>query len=160
MAGAGVQAAGSLQQGAYQGQVGRNNAIIATQNADYARAAGSEQAAISSMKGAAKGAAIKTSQAANGIDVNTGSAVDVQASQRMTDQLDAETVLNNAELQAYGYTTQATNFQAQAQQDETAGFYGAASGLLGSASSIGGRWNQPAAPTVRSGSGSGSGMSW
>lgn len=141
--GAGVGAIGSLAQGQYQGQVARNNSTIALQNADYSRASGLQQASITSMKGAAKEAGIKTAQAANGIDVNTGSAVDVQASQRMTDELDAETVLNNSELQAYGYTTQSTNFKAQAQQDETAGFYGAASGLLGAASSLGGKWGGP-----------------
>ena len=131
--GAGVEAAGALQEGNYKGQVARYNAIIADQNADYAIQAVTQQSAAASMKGAARGAAIKTSQAASGIDVNTGSAVDVQASDRMVAQLDAETVLNDAELQAYGYRTQKTNFIAQAQQAETAGIYEAASGLLGAA---------------------------
>ena len=43
----------------------------------------------------------KTAQAANNIDVNTGSAVDVRASEREADVLDTATVLSNAELEAY-----------------------------------------------------------
>jgi undecaprenyl pyrophosphate synthase len=125
----------------YEGQVARNNATIAAQNADYSRQAGQQQATITSMKGAAKGADIKTGLAAHGVDVNTGSALDVEAGQRETNELDTETVLNNADLQAYGYTTQAVNDKAQAQQDEVGGILGAAGTLVGSASSLGLKWN-------------------
>jgi hypothetical protein len=142
IAGAGASAFGSYETGAFQGQVARNNAIIAQQNADYARQAGSEQASIASRKGAAEGGKIKAAQAANGLDVNSGSALDVQAGERETNRLDAETVLNNAELTAYGYTTQSNNFKAQAQQDETAGDIGAVSSLLDKASSLGPKWSQ------------------
>ena len=48
-------------------------------------------------KGAAEGAKVKTAQAANNVDVNIGSAVNVQASERETNVLNTETVLNNAE---------------------------------------------------------------
>ena len=81
--------------------------------------------------------------AANGVDVNTGSAVGVEAGERETSNLDAETVLNNAELTAYGYTTQASNFNAQAQQDVIGGDIGAAGSLLSNASSIGFKWSTP-----------------
>ena len=141
LAGAGVSAVGTYEAGHFQSEVARNNAIIAKQNADYARTAGGEQAAIASRKGAAQGAALKTGLAANGVDVNSGSAVDVEAGARETSKLDAETVLNNAELQAYGYTTQATNFKAQSAQDEAGGIWGAAGSLLSNASSIGGKWS-------------------
>lgn len=93
---------------------------------------------------------LKASQAANGIDVNTGSAVDVQVGQREQSSLDEQTTLNNAELKAYGYESQATGFTAQAGLDkeeaETAPIgadLGAAGGLLGSASSLGFKWNSP-----------------
>ena len=141
LAGAGASAVGTLEAGSYQGEVASNNAKIATQNAAYAREAGQEQAAIASRKGAAQGAALKTGLAANGVDVNSGSAVDVEAGARETSKLDAETVLNNAELQAYGYTTQATNFKAQAKQDVIGSEFGAAGSLLGNASSIGWKWS-------------------
>ena len=154
MAGAGISAVSSVTSGIansnaaqYQASVARNNATIAQQNAVRAEQAGAAQAENESRKGASKLAKIKVAQAASGVDVNTGSAVDVQAGQRETDQLDAETVMQNAQLHAYGYRTQASNFQSEAQLDEmkgeqakTAGYLGAAGGLLSSASSIGSKW--------------------
>ena len=121
LVGAGVSAVGSIEQGqaqsnaaTYQAQVAQNNAIIEQQNAQYAVEAGQAKAQATSLKGAATSGKLKTAQAANNIDVNSGSAVNVQQSQRETNELDPETVLNNAELQAYGYRSQAVNDTAQA----------------------------------------------
>ena len=75
--GVGAQAVGSLESGFYSGQVAKNNAKIATQSANYAHQAGSEEAATEGRKVAAEEAAIKTATGAHGIDVNTGSAADV-----------------------------------------------------------------------------------
>lgn len=152
--GAGVSATGAIASGEatktaaeYQAQIAANNAIIENQNAAYAVEAGQTQAAASSMKNAATLGKIKTSQAANNIDVNTGSEADVQASQRETGDLDAETVLNNAELTAYGYRTQATSDTAQSGlynlEGETAltGSELSAGGtLLSNASNLGFKW--------------------
>jgi hypothetical protein len=75
----------------------------------------------------------------------------VQESERETNKLDTETVLNNAELQAYGYRSNATSFNAQAGLDEAeaeqapiGADIGAAGGFLGSASSLGFKWSQTA----------------
>ena len=154
IAGAGISAYGALYQGAatkeaasYQAAVAANNQIIANQNAQYAIQAGQQQAEAVSLKGAAQIAKVKAGLAANNIDVNTGSAKNVEVSQAETSQLDTETVLNNAELQAYGYRSQATNFTAQAGLEQTqaeeapigAGL-AAGGGLLSSASSVGTNW--------------------
>jgi hypothetical protein len=153
--GAATSAAGTIEQGAatsnaaaYSAQVAQNNATIANANAAYATAAGQQQAADTSLKGAAKSGKIKAGQAASGIDVNTGSAVAVQEGQRETDKLDAETVLNNAELKAYGYRSAATGFTAQAgldtaesEQAPIGADIGAAGGLLSNASSLGFKWS-------------------
>ena len=154
MAGAGIQAVSSITSGIassnaanYQAQIARNNKVIADQNAVYAEQSGIAAAENQSRKGAARVAKIKTAQAAQGVDINTGSAVDVQVGQRMTDQLDTENVLNNAELRAYGYRVQGENFESEAKLDEmkgeqakTAGYLGAAGSLLSNASSISGKW--------------------
>lgn len=154
IAGVGVSAFGAIEAGQAQAnaanfnaQVAANNAKAAEQNADYAIKAGTEKATVESLKGAEVMGGIKASQAASGIDVNTGSAVDVQRSQREKDQLDTETTLNNAQLQAYGYRTNATNFTAQSELDKATAEQapigadiGAAGGLLGSASSLSFRW--------------------
>jgi len=162
--GALLSATGTLEQGqatsnaaSYSATVAQNNALIAQQNAKYAEQSGAQQAMVTSLKSAARGGKIKAAQAANNIDVNSGSAVDVQAGERQAGQLDTETVLNNAELQAYGYRSQATSFEAEAglKQEEAeqapigAGL-GAAGNLLSSASSIGGKWTgfNPASAAV------------
>lgn len=149
----------ALEQGAaqqnmlnYQAEVANNNAIIANQNAEHAIQAGQEQAAAKSRQVAAQVGAIKTAQAANNVDVNTGSAADVQASQRETGKLDTETILNNADLTAYGYRANAANFKAQAGLDQTAGSQAMIGGILkgtgsviGSAQSLPLKWTTPEA---------------
>lgn len=155
LAGAAISGIGAITgglstaaQARYQAQVNENNAIVAAQNAAYAGAAGSQQATAESYKSAARGGAIKTQQAAAGIDVNTGSAVNVQASERQTGQLSALTAENNALLQAYGYRTAATGYTAEAglQRAEAAqapigAALAAGGGLLGNASAIGYKFN-------------------
>lgn len=153
--GAGLSAFSSIQGGNakagqlnYQAAVAENNKIISEQNAESAIEAGGAKAATTSMKGAAEGGHIKARQAASGVDVNTGSNVEVQEGQREAALLDTETVLHNADLQAYGYRSQAKNFEAEAQLDrsgadqaETAGYLKAGGGLLSSASSLGFKWS-------------------
>ena len=167
-AGAVTSGAGALYQGlstssmaAYQARVEQNNATIANQNANYAVQAGQAQAQTQSMEGAANVGAIKTSIAANNVDVNTGSAAKVVEGAREVNQLSTETTLNNAELQAYGYRAAATGYQAEAglyQAEEGQAILGGELGGLGSllsgASGVGFKWGQPtgwaspATPTV------------
>jgi hypothetical protein len=151
IAGASISAIGTLEQGqatanaaSYQAQVAQNNAVIAQQNAQYASEAGVAQASATSMKGASESAKVKTSLAANNVDVNTGSAVGVEAGERETNVLNTETVLNNAELNSYGYRVAATGYKATAglEEEEAAqapigAIIGATGNLLSSASSVG-----------------------
>ena len=137
------------QAAAYQAQVARNNATIANQNAEYATRAGQAKATEESLASAQKLSAVRAGIAAQGIDVNTGSAAGVQAGQAETGELNTEQTVANAALQAYGYRTQATNFeaeagleQAQSGYDATAGFVGAAGDLFSGASSLGSKWAQ------------------
>lgn len=153
-AGAGVQAISAIssanaqgEAAAYQAQVARNNAVIANQNAEYALQAGSEKATQTSQRGAALVGRVKSAIAANNIDVNTGSAADVEASTAEAGKLDTETVANNAALQAYGYrvaatgdTAQAQLYEAEAAQAPIEGVFGAAGSLLSNAGSIGLKW--------------------
>ncbi len=53
----------------------------------------------------------------NNIDVNSGSAVDLEASQRQKGQLNDETTLYNSMLQTYGYRVNATSDTVEAQLD-------------------------------------------
>src|SRR6202021_3155278 len=156
IAGAGISAYGTAEAGQaqanaanYNAGVAANNGAIGNNSTAYSVAAGQEATSTQSRKNAAVSGKIKATQAASGVDVNTGSAVDVQKSQRETGELDSETVLNNSELQAYGYRSQATGFQAtsqleteEAEQAPIGADLSAAGGLLGSASSLGLKWSQ------------------
>lgn len=126
----------------YQAAVAANNEYVAKRNAGYASQVGQVRAADLGLHNAAVGGRIKAAQGASGIDVNTGSAVDVQAGQRQAGQLDVLTEENKAILQAYGYRTQASSFEAQsaldeaeAQQAPIAGAYKGLGDLFSAASS-------------------------
>lgn len=146
----------------YQAQVAANNQKTANQNAEYTIEAGQSEAAQASLKGRAQSASIRAAEAANGVDVNSGSAEDVQETQRETNNLNTSTVMNNAALRAYGYRTQATGFGAQsgldtaeAGQASTGGDLSALSSLVGGASSVGLKWGGASAGNGGSGGGQG-----
>ncbi len=149
--GAGVSAASAIEGGyaqknayAYQAQVAKNNSVIANQNAVYAAEAGNTQATQTSLKDTEKQARIKGALAANGVDVNSGSAVNVEQSAREEGKLDTEMTEANAQAQMYGYRVQQTGFEAQQALDTAASqnavpgaILGSTGGLLSSASAIG-----------------------
>ena len=147
-------AIGSIRQGnatsasdQYQAQVADNNAKIAEQNAQYATEAGGIKAQDVQQRGRVQQGKIKAAQAASGIDVNSGSAPMVRAGQAVETGVDAARTEHDAALQAYGYRTQASNFQAQSQVDrmgasnaQTAGYFQAGGTILSGASSLGYKW--------------------
>jgi hypothetical protein len=127
----------------YQAQVAANNEQLAKTNAQMAGASGEQQVEAQGLKTRATVGAIKAAQAASNIDVNTGSAVDVQSSAAELGELDALTIRANAQKQVYGYETQGLSFQgqqglasAEAAQAPVAGAIGAAGSLLSGASSV------------------------
>jgi hypothetical protein len=154
--GAGVGAYGAIQSGEaqqaaanYQAQVARNNATIAGQNAAYATAAGNAQAEQSTMKTNAVVGAMMAGQAASGIDVGSGSALDTRTSQKEVGALEVGTIRNQAAWKAYGYQTQSMSDTAQAGLDTaqgsaaaTAGDIGGVSSVLGGAASAGSKYAQ------------------
>lgn len=139
----------------YSAQVARNNSTIMKQNSDYALASGNAQVESVSRKNAVRLGQIKAAQAASGVDVNTGSAADVQESQREIGKLDAETTANNASLEAYGYRAKAMNYDAtsdlkdaEADSARVGSYFDTAGGLLASASGIAGKWGGGANPNT------------
>lgn len=134
--GALVSGAASANAADYQAKVAENNATIAQQNADAATQAGETQAAQKSRQGAERQSAVKAAIAANGLDVNTGSPVDVEAGGREVAATDTETTLHNALLTAYGYRTQETGYEAQAGLDTQASSAAEIGGDIGAAGSF------------------------
>lgn len=122
----------------FNAQVERQNAAISQQNAAIAGQAGSEQAWMTGQKTRSNVGSIKANQAASGIDVNSGSAVDVRSSASELGELDALTVRSNAAREAYGYQQQAASHTEQSnldtfesKADSTAGAVNAAGTFLG-----------------------------
>jgi len=127
----------------YQAQVAANNAKIQQYNQINAINAGRANAQQASLQNAARMAGIRGAIAASGIDPNSGSAVDVEQSQRETGELNTENVYHNAAIQAYGYQVAGYNDMAQSQlysseasQAPIAGVLGATGSILGSAKSF------------------------
>ncbi len=110
-----AEAASNAQK--YNAQVADQNASIAAQKALWTTQEGEQAVNNSEMKTAAQTSAIKTNQAASGIEVNSGSAVDVDNSARILGKMDALTIRSNAARQAYGYQTEQVSDQNQATLD-------------------------------------------
>ena len=131
----------------YQAQVAKNNQTIANQNAAYAAEAGNQAAETQGLKEREAAGALLAEEAASGTDVNSGSNVNLRATQEEIGQLDVETVRQNAALSAYGFRTQATGFGAEAELEAakaaaapTAGLISAGSTLIGGAGTLATKW--------------------
>lgn len=142
LAGGVVQAAGAGQQAragsgaaAYNAAVAEQNAQLAKKNSDLTSAAGEEAALQQGMRVRAAGAQIKAAQGAGGLDVNTGSNVDVQAGQAETGTQDIMTIRSNAARQAYGFDVAGSGYSAQAALDRYQGENIARSGAAGQVAS-------------------------
>lgn len=122
----------------YNAQVAANNAKIATQNANFAGAEGEQNVAASEAKTRAALAATLTNQGASGVDINSGSLVDVRESEAKLGMLNTLNIRSEAARQAYGFSTQSTNYsnqsaldKSQKASDEIGGYLNAGSTVLG-----------------------------
>lgn len=147
--GAEKTAAATQQSYNYQAGVAQLNSKIDLQNADYARSQGETQAMQFGMKAGQQQATIRNTQAASGIDVNSGSNAAVQASQKTLTAIDTAQIRSNAAKTAYDYDVKSTADLNQSTLDVmagdnaiTAGNYQAASSILGSVGSVSSKWLQ------------------
>lgn len=154
VAGSALSAFGAYSQGqsqsqmyGYQAQVAQINSQIALQNADYARMQGEQQAVIEGRKGAQQFGGIRAAQGASGLDVNSGSNAQVQASQKSTTALDLNQIRSNAAKTAYDFDVQSTEdvnqaglYNAASSKAKTAGDIGALTSIVGGAGSVSSKW--------------------
>jgi len=122
----------------YNAQVAANNAKIATTNANYAGAQGEENVAASGARTKATVGATLANEGASGVDVNTGSDVNVRESESKLGMLDALNVRSQAAQAAYGYqvgaaadTGQQSLYKSQQESDQIGGYLNAGSTVLG-----------------------------
>lgn len=146
-AGASATASANASSYQYKAQVARNNSIIAERNAVAASDAGNAQSQTNDLKTRALVGSQLATQAANGLDVNSGTNVAVRQSATDIGHLDTLTILNNAAKNTAGFKAQGMNFiaeagmaDASATNAKTAGQYNVATSLLGSAGSFSDKW--------------------
>jgi hypothetical protein len=131
----------------YQSGVAKLNQQIDTQNAEFARQTGEQQARQFGFKASAQMGAIKVAQASGNFDVRSGSDKQVQDSQRALNTIDLDTIRSTAAKTAYGFTeqgaiagSQASLYSSAAGNALAAGGIGAASSILGGASWVSSMW--------------------
>ena len=120
----------------YSARVAENNAQIERQNSLWSREEGTAKAEQAQMANRAKVGGIVAEQAASGIDVNKGSAVDVQKSAAEIGQQNVIDIRAQAARQAYGYDTRAMNDVAQADLDKSKASGDVLEGVMGGAGTI------------------------
>lgn len=148
-AGAKQTAQAQLQQNNYQAGVAQINANIAKQNRDFALNQGEQQAVKYGLDASQRAGAIKAGQGASGLDVNSGSAVDVRASQKLATDMDLTQIRSNAAKTAYDFDVQSVGFENQSQLYKMAGQNAVAAGniqatasILGTVGSVSSKWAQ------------------
>lgn len=95
------------QEGAFNSSMLNQNAGFKEQAANETIAAGNTSADWQRVRTGQAIGTQRSAQAANGIDVNSGSAAQLQDDTAMLGELDALTIANNAAREAYGYRVQA-----------------------------------------------------
>ena len=143
--GAYQQAKSARSQLRYQAAIAEINARLAESSAQQALQQGQQQVAATTMKYGALKSGQRAAMAANGVDLGTGNAAEVQASTDILKDIDKSAIEANAIRSAFGYRMQGTGYQNQARMDRasasglspvSAGF----STLLGSATKVAGSW--------------------
>lgn len=147
MAAGGVQAGGDIYSSqasaaaaGYNAKIAGQNAQLATQNAQWEGAIGESNVGQAGLKAQQEEGKVIVNEAANNVDVNSGSAKMVQKTSAEMSMLNEMNIRSNAARQAYGFETKAAGDVAQANldraeqsRDKTAGYVEAATSILGSA---------------------------
>lgn len=151
VAGIGAKESADAQAAAYRYKAGVAllNKQINEQNASWARSAGDVQATISGLKARSQIAETKITQAASGLDVNSGTAAQVRADQVDISAFDQNTIRWNAAKEAYGYETKGAMDVAEsgldtmaADQQEKAGTIAMIGSFINAGSSVASKWSQ------------------
>jgi hypothetical protein len=103
---------------AYQAQVAANNAKIAGYQRSAALQQGEQEAQQSMLQRAQMLGKQRAALAANGVDLNSGSAIDLLASTEFLGEQDVNQIQNNAVRKAWGYEVEGSNYQAQSNLDQ------------------------------------------
>jgi hypothetical protein len=120
-AGAYGQYSASMAEGRYGRAVGNMNAQLALQQAEDANRVGEQEAAKRLRQGGQDASSERARYAAQGINVDTGSAAQTQEDVRKAAEQDAVTIRKNAAMQAWGFGMDAVNSRAKGNMAYRAG---------------------------------------
>lgn len=153
---AAVGAYGSIYAGQAASNAANYNAAIQMQNSEQAKRnseiasqSGMANQNIQQLKTRAQVGSIKANQGASGVGIHSGSSMDVSESAAVLGEMDALTIRSRATREAYGYETQAVDFQnkatlerQEAKNAKTASYINAGSSLLGGAEDAYGKYKK------------------
>jgi hypothetical protein len=131
----------------YQAKIDENNRNVALWKSADAKARGQKEEAALRVKVAALKGRQRSALAASGVEVGSGSALDILGDTAALGELDALTIRSNAERESYEQDVVASNLQANAgmkrmgaQNSRIAGKIGAQTSLLTGAGSVASKW--------------------
>lgn len=128
-----------------QAELAGINARIAEMGAQQELYRGQQQAGALTMKAGQLKSSQRAAMAANGVDLGEGNAAEVQASTDILKEIDKNTIEANAVRSAWGYRTQAVNYQndalmSRAAADSINPALSSAPTLLGGATQVAQSW--------------------
>lgn len=133
----------------YKAGIADLNRLVALNNRDYSLTTGDLEAQRYGMKARQVGGSIIAKQGASGIDLGTGSSVDVQKGHQYVTALDMATIRNNAARKAFNYQVEAETaglqsqmYKAAAKDTKAAGNIKLAGSLISGATSVSSKWLQ------------------
>ena len=129
-----VSALGAISQANAASDAADYNASVASQNAAIAQQQGQVAAAAQDKAARQKIGLMVANYGASGVDVGSGSPLDVLRESASTAKLDNLTTLYNYQLKSQGYSNTAALDSAQSDNATTAGYLSAAGTALGGAS--------------------------
>lgn len=162
VAGAKSSADASADSFNFKAGIARLNADINKQNAAWAINSGGIKAANYGLKAGQDIAETKVTQAASGLDINSGSKEAVRDTQQTVAKYDQDIIRADAAHTAHGYEVKAAADTAEAAMDtaaasnaQKAGKLNMLSSVIGTATSVASKWTQGNTIGMFSGSGSG-----
>ena len=136
------QATASAGEARYRAQVASNDQQVAQQEAQDSLDQGQAEAQQQRQKAASLVGSLRANSAANGVTLDSGSALDLQSDAADQGELNAEDAINGSQQQAYGQQARAMDLAAQAGLDDAqAGFAGQQGDLAMTGSLLGGVTN-------------------
>ena len=127
-AGVAMQSYGSYQQmeasqraAEWNAQKYENDALNQDQLAEDALQRGKSEAAVQQLRARQGRAQARSDYASSGVDINSGSAVDVIADRAAWDEYERGQIITSSEKEAWGYTSQAHSLRQQASMTRNSG---------------------------------------